>query len=177
MSKLVALALTVGVLAVLDVWLFGLSPLVNLKLQVWMSFVAWGTHFIAGGKTQGAKAAVLCMTFGALVGMVCAMAIGSVLGGLGSLAAPIAVGVGAAVIVLASKVPVLETIPAGFFGFACIFGMLGLKGADTPVGAIGPTVISMLIGAAFGYVSEIVTDLLTKKDLALEPGVGQPTGA
>ena len=176
MSKLVALALVVGVLAVLDVWLFGLTPLVNFKLQVWMSFVAWGTHFIAGGKTSGAKASVLCMSFGALVGMVAAMAIGQ-MGALGSLAAPIAVGVGAAVIVLASKVPVLETIPAGFFGFACIFGMLGLKGADTPVAAIGPTIISIIIGGAFGYVSEILTDRLAKKDIALEPSVGQPTGA
>ncbi len=175
MSKLVALALVVGVLAVLDVWLFGLAPLVNLKLQVWMSFIAWGTHFMAGGKTQGAKAAVLSMTFGALVGMVAALGIAQ-MGALGSFAAPVGVGIGAAVIVLASKVPALEAIPAGFFGFACIFGMLGLKGADTPVAAIGPTIISMVIGAAFGYVSELVTDMLAKKDIALEPGVGQPAG-
>jgi len=172
MSKLVALALSVGVLAVVDVWLFQLAPMVALKTQVWMSFISWGVHFMAGGKTTGAKAAALGMTFGALVGMVCALAIGQMTF-LGSLAAPVAVGVGAAVIVLVSKVPVLAAIPAGFYGFACIFGLVGLS-ALAPTAAIGPTVVSIVIGAVFGYVSEIVTDVLTKKDIALEPGVGSP---
>ncbi|MGH6991648.1 MAG: DUF1097 domain-containing protein, partial [Stellaceae bacterium] len=153
MSKLVALTLTIGVLALIDTWLFGLAPMAALHLQVWMSFVSWGTHFMAGGKTSGAKAAVLSMSFGALVGMCAALAIGQ-MSGLGSLAAPVGVGVGAALIVVASKVPTLEAIPAGFFGFACIFGMLGLTPHLAPTAAFGPTVISIIIGAAFGYVSE-----------------------
>ncbi len=39
----------------------------------------------------------------------------------------------------------------------------------TPVAALLPTVVSILIGAAFGYVSEIVADALTKKSGAPEP--------
>ena len=35
--------------------------------------------------------------------------------------------------------------------------------AMTPTQAIVPTAISVLIGVAFGFVSEIVTDALTKK--------------
>jgi hypothetical protein len=167
MSRFAALTLTIFVLAIIDVWLFGFMP-ATLHLQVWMSFIAWGVHFMAGGKVQGAKAAVLSMCFGALVGMCAAMSVPS-LGMLGSLAAPVAVGVGAAVIVLASKVPMLEAIPAGFYGFACIFGLLGLKGVDSPQHAIGPTVISIIIGAAFGYVSEVVIGVLAKKEPLAAP--------
>ena len=165
MSKLAALTLTIFVLAIIDTWLFGFLP-ANLHLQVWMSFIAWGVHFMAGGKTQGAKAAVLSMSFGAVVGMCAALAIPS-LGALAGLAAPVAVGVGAAIIVLGSKVPMLEAIPAGFYGFAAIFALIGLKGVDSPTAAIGPTIISIIIGAAFGYVSEIVTDTLSKKSAEL----------
>ncbi len=96
------------------------------------------------------------------------------LGALNGLAAPVAVGVGAALIVLASKVPLLEAIPAGFYGFAAVFALIGL-GAVAPTAAILPTILSIVVGSAFGYVSEIGTDILTKKDIALEPGVGQPT--
>ena len=167
MSRFTALVLTIFVLAIIDTWLFGFLP-ATLHLQVWMSFIAWGVHFMAGGKVQGAKAAVLSMSFGALVGMCAAMAIPS-LGALGALGAPLAVGVGAAVIVLASKIPMLEAIPAGFYGFAAIFALLLLKGVDAPSAAIGPTIISIIIGAAFGYVSEIVIDVLAKKDAAPAP--------
>ncbi len=170
MPKLAALALVVGVLAVLDTWLF-LTPLANMHLFVWMSFIAWGVHFMAGGKTQGVKASALSMSFGALVGMCAALAIAQ-MAGLGQLAAPIAVGVGAALIVVASKVPLLEAIPAGFYGFACIFAVMSATLA--PTAAIVPTIVSIVIGSAFGYVSELLTDMLTKKDIALEPGVGSP---
>ena len=57
--------------------------------------------------------------------------------------------------------------PAGFYGFAAIFALIGLKGVDSPTAAIGPTIISIIIGAAFGYVSEIVTDTLSKKSAEL----------
>ena len=173
MPKLAALALVVGVLAVIDTWLFGLPGLKALNMQVWMSFISWGVHFMAGGKTQGVKASALSMSFGALVGMGAALAIPH-LAPLQGLAAPVAVGVGAAIIVVASKVPLLEAIPAGFYGFAAIFALIGL-GAVAPTAALLPTILSVVVGSAFGYVSEIVTDLLTKKDIALEPGVGQPT--
>jgi hypothetical protein len=173
MPKLAALALSVGVLAVIAVWLFGQSPLVAAKMQVWQAFIAWGCHFQAGGKLQGSRNTLLCMVFGAIVGMVAALAIPH-LGVLSGLAAPVAVGVGAAVIVVASKVPLLETIPASVYGFAAIFGLLGLSQGLAPTAAILPTALSVLVGVVFGYVSEIVADVLTRKDIALEPGVGKP---
>jgi hypothetical protein len=167
MSKLAALAVSVGVLAVVATWLFGLDPLTSAKLQVWQAFIAWGCHFQSGGKIAGSRATVACMIFGAIVGMVAVLGAGH-LGALGALAAPVAVGLGATVIVLASKVPLLETIPASVYGFAAIAGLVLLGSGMTPTHALLPTVLSVVIGAAFGYVSEVVAGALTKKSPALE---------
>jgi hypothetical protein len=168
MPALIALALSVGVLAVIDTWLFGLAALAAMSLQVWISFISWGTHFVCGGKAKGSLTAAACMIWGAIVGMVALILVGGAFAPLGTLAAPVAVGLGAALIVLTSKLPYLEVIPVGFFGFACVAAVTILvKGPDgaamTPTGAIVPTVISVLIGVAFGFVSEVITDALTKK--------------
>src|SRR6478735_2063164 len=104
MPALIALALSVGVLAVIDTWLY-VGPLAAfLPGLVWISFIAWGCHFHSGGGTKGSLTTVVCMTWGAIVGMVAVILAGGVLAGLGTLAAPIAVGLGAAVICLSSAV-------------------------------------------------------------------------
>lgn len=168
MPKLFALTVSVGVLAVMATWLFGLDPLVAAKLQVWQAFIAWGCHFQSGGKFTGTRTAIVCMTFGAIVGMVAVLLAGQ-LGALGTLAAPVAVGLGAALIVLASSVPLLATIPASVYGFAAIAGLILLGKADgvTPISAMLPTFLSIVIGGAFGFVSEIVADALSKKDVTV----------
>jgi hypothetical protein len=162
MPKLIALAVSVGVLAVLATWIFGLDPLVVAKLQVWQAFIAWGCHFHSGGKFTGTRNTVLCMSFGAVVGMVAVLLAGQ-LGAIGTLAAPVAVGLGATVIVLASAIPLLAVIPASVYGFASIAGLILLGTGVSPTSALVPTILSIIIGAAFGYVSEIVADALTKK--------------
>ncbi|MDB5719115.1 MAG: hypothetical protein JWM38_2542 [Sphingomonas bacterium] len=162
MPVLIALAVSVGVLAVVATWLFGLDPLTAANLQVWQAFIAWGCHFHSGGKSTGTRTTIVCMSFGAIVGMVAVMLAGQ-LGGLGSLAAPIAVGLGAAAIVLSSKVPLLATIPASVYGFASIAGLILLGTGMTPAKALLPTILSIIIGAAFGYVSELLAGALTKK--------------
>jgi len=162
MPKLIALTVSVGVLAVLATWIFGLDPLVVAKLQVWQAFIAWGCHFHSGGGFTGSRNTVLCMSFGALVGMAAVMLAGH-LGGLGSLAAPIAVGIGASVIVLASSVSLLAVIPASVYGFAAVAGLILLGTGVAPEQAIIPTILSVIIGAIFGYVSEMVANALTKQ--------------
>jgi hypothetical protein len=166
MPKLAALAVSVGLLAVVATWLFGLAPLTDMKLQVWQAFIAWGCHFHSGGKVAGSRATAICMIFGSVVGMV-AVLLAQNLGPLGSLAAPVAVGLGATVIVVSSKVPLLETIPASVYGFAAIAGLILLGAGMTPTAALLPTALSVLIGTGFGYVSEIAAGALTKKDAAL----------
>jgi hypothetical protein len=165
MPKLLALTVSVGVLAVLATWLFGLDALVAAKLQVWQAFIAWGCHFHSGGKVAGSRTTVFCMSFGALVGMVAVMAAGQ-MGALGALAAPVAVGLGASVIVLASSFPLLGTVPASVYGFASIAGLILLGTGVAPEEAILPTILSIILGAAFGYVSEVIFEALAKKDAA-----------
>ena len=164
MPALIALAASVGLLAVLDTWLF-FGPLSGTLVAglVWVSFIAWGCHFHSGGGIKGMTTTVACMIWGALVGL------GAVLlatGPLGSLDAPvafgIAVGLGAAIICLSSKVPLLATIPASVYGFASIAGALPLHDGN-PKAAILPVAASIIIGAIFGYVSEMIANALTRK--------------
>ena len=74
MPALIALTISVGVLALIDTWLY-FGPLASTALAglVWISFVAWGCHFHSGGGTRGSLATVVCMTWGAIVGMVAVM--------------------------------------------------------------------------------------------------------
>ena len=166
MPTLIALAVSVGVLAVVATWLFFLDPLVAANLQVWQAFVAWGCHYHCGGKITGTRNTIVCMSFGAVVGMAAVLLAGE-LTAIGSLAAPVAVGLGATVIVLSSKLPLLATIPASVYGFASIAGLILLGTGMTPTAALLPTILSIIIGAAFGYVSETVAGALTKKSPAL----------
>jgi hypothetical protein len=170
MPALFALATSVGLLAVVATWLFGLEPLAENNLQVWIAFIAWGCHFHSGGGVKGSTTTVACMSWGALVGLVSIWAFIEPLSGLGTMAAPIAVGIGAAVICLSSKIPLLATIPASVYGFASIAGLTLLSdamhtsdGTLQPHEAIIPTILSVIIGAAFGYVSEMLANALTKK--------------
>lgn len=160
MTLLIALALSIGLLAVVATWLF-LGPLAAFNLQIWQAFVAWASHFHNGGKTDGLKKTVICMSFGAVVGMAAVMLAGK-LGVLGAFAAPVAVGIGAAVIVLAAHLPILSTIPSSVYGFATVAGLILLGKDMTPERAILPTIASIVIGAAFGWVSEFIAGKLTK---------------
>ena len=160
MPLLFALTVSIGLLAVVATWLF-LGPLAALGVQIWQAFVAWASFYNNGGKTEGATKTAVCMTFGAVVGMLSVMLAGQ-LGGLGALAAPVAVGIGAAVIVLAAHLPALGTIPASVYGFACVAGLILLGKDMTPTAAIVPTIVSILIGTAFGWLSEFIGGKLAK---------------
>jgi hypothetical protein len=160
MPLLIALAISIGVLAVVATWLF-LGPLAAFHMQIWQAFVAWACFYHSGGKIDGIKKTAICMSFGALVGALAVMLAGQ-LGALGAFAAPVAVGIGAAVIVLAAHLPLLATIPAAVYGFACVAGLILLGKDMTPLGALGPTIASVIVGAAFGWASEAIGGKLAK---------------
>ena len=166
MTLLIALALSIGLLAVVATWLF-LGPLAALNVQIWQAFIAWASHFHNGGKTDGLVKTVVCMSFGAAVGMASVMLAGQ-LGGLGALAAPVAVGIGAAVIVLAAHIPLLSTIPSCVYGFASVAGLILLGKDMTPMKAIVPTIISIVLGAGFGWLSEFIAGKLVKAPAAAQ---------
>ena len=163
MSSYLALAVSVGVLAVVATWIFFLDPVVAAHLQVWIAFIAWGCHYHSGGKFTGTTKTVVCMSFGAVVGMAAGVLATGAFASLGQFAAPVAVGLGATVICLASKLPLLGTIPASVYGFASIAGLFLLGSGMSPTRALVPTILSILIGAAFGYVSEALAAALAKR--------------
>ena len=160
MTALLALAVSIGILAVVATWVF-LGPLAAFQMQIWQAFIAWACFFHCGGKTDGLTKTVVCMSFGAVVGMASVMLAGQ-LGGLGALAAPVAAGIGAAVIVLAAHIGLLATIPACVYGFAAVAGLILLGKDMTPTAAIVPTIASVIVGALFGWVSEMLAGKLTK---------------
>ena len=167
MPALFALATSVGVLAIIATWLFGV-PLARWDAQVWIAFVAWGSHYHCGGKFKGTLDTIVCMSFGSLIGLL-AIYLMPYLSALGDFSGPIAVGLGATVIVLASSISSLAAIAASVYGFASIAGLwfLGMNNvfeSDAMPGiALVPTIISIVVGALFGIVSENVAGALTKK--------------
>jgi hypothetical protein len=163
MPILIALTVSIGLLAVLATWLF-LGPLAALGLQIWQAFIAWGCFYHCGGKTDGAVKTVVSMSFGAVVGMAAVLLAGS-LGGLGALAAPVAVGIGVAVLVLGAHLPILSTIPANVYGFAIVAALI-LVGKVAPLDAIVPTIASIVLGAVFGWVSEVIGGKLATRSAA-----------
>jgi hypothetical protein len=167
MPALFALATSVGVLAIVATWVF-VELLAGLYGQVWIAFIAWGAHYHCGGKLKGTQDTIVCMSFGAVIGML-AIYLAGYLGAIGQFAAPLAVGIGATVIVLSSSIKFLAAIPASVYGFAAIAGLwllggTGLLGPNATVGnALLPTILSIVVGAAFGIVSENLANALARK--------------
>jgi hypothetical protein len=160
MPLLIALTVSIGLLAVVATWAF-LVPLAFLGVQIWQGFVGWASFYHSGGKTAGLRNTIVCMVFGAVVGALSVWLAGH-LGFLGVLGAPVAVGIGAAVLVLGAHIGPLATIPASVYGFACIAGLILLKGVG-PFDALLPTILSVVVGAVFGWLSEALGGLLTAK--------------
>jgi hypothetical protein len=131
-----------------------------LQVQIWQAFIAWASFYHCGGKVVGIKNTMIGMIFGAIVGALSVMLAGQ-LGALGSFAAPVAVGIGAGAIVLAAHIPLLSTIPASVYGFASIAGLILLKGLS-PVDALLPTIISIVLGTVFGWLSEFLGGKMAK---------------
>ena len=162
MSMLIALTVSIGLLAVVATWIF-LNPLAAMNFQIWQAFIAWACFYHCGGKADGLKKTIVGMVLGAVVGMLSVMLAGQ-LGTLGSLAAPVAVGIGAAVLVLAAHLPIFATIPASVYGFASVAGLILLvpEMFKAPMNAIVPTIGSIVLGAAFGWLSEMIGGKLAK---------------
>lgn len=159
MPLLFALAVSIGGLAVLATWLF-LGPIASFDAQIWQAFLAWACFYHSGGKIDGMKKTVVCMIFGAVVGAL-SVYLASQIGVLGTWAAPVAVGIGAAILVLAAHLGLLATIPASVYGFAAIAGLILLKGV-APFAALAPTIVSIVVGTAFGWLSETVGSKMAK---------------
>jgi hypothetical protein len=166
MSLNTALAISLGVLGAVATWLF-LGPLGG-ALQIWAAFIAWGCFFHNGGKESGLQSTILGNTAGAIIAGITLIVAGA---GIGASLPPamwtaICVGLGVAAMVLLANIPLFASIPAQVYGFASTVALvlLGNGAANlTGVSLTNPVVaivLSMIIGAGFGYVSEKVAGML-----------------
>jgi hypothetical protein len=166
MSSNTALAISVGVLGAIATWLF-LGPLGG-ALAIWAAFIAWGCYFHCGGKEQGLQTAIVNNAAGAVIGGLTLLAAGAAFGGSMPAAVwpAICVGVGVAAMVLLANMPMFSVIPAQVYGFASVVAYTLMKdagGSLTAVSMENPVIVvilSMIIGAAFGYVSEKLAGML-----------------
>lgn len=168
MPMLSALALSIGVLAAVATYLF-VSDVGGLGLQIWAAFIAWACFFHCGGGERGVLTTIICTAFGVIVGAAALHCNAVYNPGLdGALWAGICVGIGAAVIVLMSSIPLFSTIPASVYGFASIAAFALLKSGTDDL--LSPTIgnpvvviiLSLIVGAIFGYISEKLAGMLAR---------------
>ncbi|MGA8690504.1 MAG: DUF1097 domain-containing protein [Methyloceanibacter sp.] len=166
MSLNTALAISLGVLGAVAAWLF-LGPL-DGKLAIWAAFIAWGCFFHNGGKESGLQSTILGNAAGAIIaGITLIVASASIGASLpAAVWVAICVGLGVAAMVLLANVPLFASIPAQVYGFASVVALALLPatpGSMTAVSMANPVIaiiLSMIVGAVFGYVSEKVAGML-----------------
>lgn len=170
MSSLAALTVSIGVLAGIATWLF----LALGSILIWAAFMAWACYFHSGADDAALKSTIVCNIFGVVCAWIAAVI---------TLAVPLAevltLPLWAAIVVavtvvgytLASKVPLLSSIPGTTYGYACTFAFLlqtpdrlslGTLFAPSLTNALIVVPLSMVIGAGFGYATAKMTAVLTK---------------
>lgn len=167
MSANSALAISVGVLGGIATWLF-LGPLGGV-LAIWAAFIAWGCFFHCGGSESGLQSAILGNIAGAVIAGLTLWVVTQT--GLADkiglpVWAGICVGIGVAAIVLLSNVPIFASIPAQVYGFAAVVALtlMGNGGGNLSSASMANPVVviilSMIVGALFGWLSEKVAGIL-----------------
>jgi hypothetical protein len=166
MSLNTALAISLGVLGAVATWLF-LGPLGG-ALQIWAAFIAWGCFYHCGGKEAGLQSTILNTAAGAVIAAITLIVAGA---GIADSLPPamwaaLCVGVGVAAMVLLANVPMFSSIPAQVYGFAAVVALVLLGNGAANLTGISLTnpviaiILSMVIGAVFGYVSEKAAGML-----------------
>ncbi|MGH6798829.1 MAG: DUF1097 domain-containing protein, partial [Roseiarcus sp.] len=165
-----ALAVSIGVLGGIAALVL-LSPF-GMGMQIWVAFIAWATFYHCGGKEAGLAKALTSNIFGAILAWIALLLVTQIpLGGaLGvPLWAGICVLITVFIIVYAAKAPMLSDIPANVLGYAAVAGLAltGNKlGAVTSASLENPFVvgvISLIIGAVLGYISQKIALALVKE--------------
>jgi hypothetical protein len=167
------LAISIGGLGGIATWLY-LGPLGGM-LQIWATFIAWGCFYHCGGKEAGLRTTIVCNIAGAVIAWVTLLIVVNT-GGIGGalpagLWAGIVVGVTVAVMVLVANIPMFATIPAMVYGYASVaaYGLLSPTANVTAGDFTNPLitiVVSMVLGAVLGYVSEKVGVALSARRTA-----------
>lgn len=167
MTPLVALSFSIAILGA--VWAYlALGPLAGFVL-VWAGFIAWGCYFHSG---KALTKTIVGTAYGALVGWIALLIIVHVpMPALGTLWPAVVVGATVFFLVIVASVDVLSVVPANVYGFAAVVaysltappGPLQNLTAATFANPLVLLIVSMVVGALFGYASGQLADALTKK--------------
>jgi hypothetical protein len=160
--------------------LFGGIALILFRTQgllLWAGFVAWAAFLDAGGDGAALKKTIVGNIFGAFMAWVALLLVLYVVVPAGSwLWMPrtaLAVAVTLLVLGLAARSELLSHVPSSLYGYAAVFGSWAVVVPDSPgperltdlhlYNPIIVVVISMVIGAVFGLLSNKLADSLAAK--------------
>ena len=164
MKQSEALTVSIGVLGALDV----LLTTYVLPVPVWITFTAWASFFAVGGGKDGLVTSILCNLTGILIASLSLLA-ASLLGG-SSIAAAVCVGIGSAAMVQASRLGFTRGFtPAIVWGFSQTVGATAAGFAlNNPIStqATAITAVAMIVGAVFGFVSQMWAMSMTTEKTA-----------
>ena len=173
MDSRTALTLSIGILGGLAV----AFTAEVITVPIWVVFLAWASFFFVGGGTDGWVRSVASN----LVGVVIASAslYAAYLMGGSLLVTAIAVGVGSALMVQASWLPLLSTTPAVVVGFASTVSTVAGTGNAITVTTISHpglvAAVACVLGASFGLLSEYLANAMTKTTATETPSTeGSP---
>lgn len=175
MPQLFSLSLSIAALGA--IWAFlALGPLSGYVL-VWAGFIAWGTFFHSGADNNALSKTIVGTSYGALIGWIALLIIVNLpVPALGVVWPAIVVGVTVFFLVMVASIKVLSVVPANVYGYAAIVGY-SLHQPSTPP-STGPLqnltaasfanplillIVSLVIGALFGFASSKLAGVLTKK--------------
>ena len=175
MKQLTALSLSIAILGA--IWAFlALSPLSGFVL-VWVGFIAWGCFFHSGADSDALTKTIAGTAYGALLGWIALLIIVNVpMPALGAAWSAIVVGVTVFFLVIVASIKQLSAVPANVYGYAAIVGYSLHQPSSAP--STGPlhnltaasfanplilVVVSLAVGALFGFASNKLSGTLAKK--------------
>lgn len=144
MSFLVAVGISVGVLA--GLWAGVSTQFASYGLITFVGFLSWASFYAAGGKVKGLKDSLILNFSGVLWAWLIVFIFTAINPALGVFVGlSLAVALGAAGMCWQAHISFLGFIPGAFIGCSAYFATgFDFKG----------TVISLVLGAILGYISE-----------------------
>ena len=176
MPQLLSLSLSIAVLGA--IWAFlALGPLSGFVL-VWAGFVAWGCFFHTGGDDAALTKTIVGNIYGIVIAWIALLIIVNVpVASLGTVWPAIVVGVTVFLLVIVASIEQLSVVPANVYGYASTVAYSLHQATDAESGT-GPLanlasgsfqnplvllIVSMVIGALFGFISAKLTGAMTKE--------------
>ena len=153
-----ATTVSIGVFAAIATYVTETAVLV----PTWVAFIGWTSFFAVGAGPGRFARSTLANLGGVVIGSITLVTMH--LGAHSALVIALAVGVGSALAVQASKMSVLGALPAIFFGFSCAVGTVAVTGKSILTMAIDSPVLvaatALVLGNVFGVASQWLAEVL-----------------